>query len=81
MNYKKIKKEFDSLDEQEQWSWLLKCGVDYQDSIQINLDNDSTDISFINEEDAPLMYFKAYIGNSQGVEYILKALGFNVESV
>ena len=81
MDYKKIKKEFDSLDEKQQWEWILK--IDFKDKIQINLDNDSTDISFLDDEsgDAELMYFKSYIGNGQGVNYILEALGFNVEDV
>lgn len=81
MDYKTIKKEFDSLDEKEQWEWLLK--IDFKDKIQINLDNDSTDIYFLDDEseDAELMYFKSDIGNRQGVNYLLEALGFNVEDV
>lgn len=79
MNYKEIRDKFDSLDIQGQWDWFLK--IDFKDKIQVNLDNDSTDFYFIDNDDAGLFCFKADIGNRKGVFCILKSLGFNVQPV
>lgn len=79
MEFEKIKKEFDSLDAKQQWQWLINTS--FKDKIQINLDNDCTDISFPGFEDAKILYFKSDIGNRQGVNYLLEALGFKVYDV
>jgi len=76
-NSKKMnKKNFDALDEKEQWAWLL-ANKDLVE--QIDLDNDVTYISFRGEEDESR--FKSDIGNRQGVNYLLEALGFSVYDV
>lgn len=80
MELAKIKKQFDSLDEQEQWKWLID--TDLKPHFTVFLDNDDTHIYF--EEDTEADYvlrFKDDIGNRQGVNNLLMALGVNVQDV
>lgn len=70
------KQKFDTLSEKRQWAWLLENKEAVE---QIELDNDETYISFKGEEDE--CRFKADIGNRQGVNYLLEALGFAVFDV
>lgn len=72
-----LKTEFDALTEKEQWKWL----IENKDKVaQIDLDNDETYISFI-DDDENESRFKADIGNRQGVNYLLEALGLAVYDV
>ena len=78
MNYLKIKNEFNSLTESEQWLWAVKN----KDLIEMTLDNDNTTFVFKEEdksEDCTLFIFKADIGNRWGVEFLMKHLGFTIE--
>lgn len=82
MNLEKLKKEFDSLSEREQWDWLLNRARTFQDKFEISLDNDNTTIHFFEDKEADYMlYFKDDIGNRCGVEHVLKSLGFNADGV
>lgn len=72
-----LKAEFDALPEKEQWEWLIK---NKEKVSQIDLDNDETYISFI-DDDENESRFKADIGNRHGVNYLLEALGFAVYDV
>ncbi len=80
MDYNKLKKEFNDLDADSQWIWLVNCP--FKDRIKITLDNDSTDFCFVDipESDNPgLFYFKSDIGNRYGAASLLEALKFKVE--
>lgn len=72
-----LKTEFDALTEKEQWKWLIE---NKDKVVQIDLDNDETYISFI-DDDENESRFKADIGNRQGVNYLLEALGLAVYDV
>lgn len=72
-----LKTEFDALTEKEQWKWLIE---NKDKVVQIDLDNDETYISFI-DDDENESRFKADIGNRQGVNYLLEVLGFAVYDV
>ncbi len=72
-----LKTEFDALPEKEQWKWLIE---NKEKVTKIDLDNDETYISFIGDDENESR-FKADIGNRQGVNYLLEALGFAVYDV
>jgi hypothetical protein len=70
--------EFNQLSESQQWQWAL----DNKASIQLYLDNDSTNFTFNDEdksEDCTFGKFKADIGNREGAGILLEALGFSFE--
>ena len=80
MDYKKLKKDFDSLSEQEQWVWA----INHKDKITLGLDNDQTDFTFNDEdktEDCTMCYFKADVGNRWGVGMLLSAVGLKYQHV
>jgi hypothetical protein len=80
MNYQKIKKEFDNLDESQQWVWADKFKIE----ITLDLDNDNTTFTFDKEDktnDCTLCMFKADIGNRSGISFLLSALGFKGHNV
>lgn len=66
--------EFDALNEQEQWNWVVRNS----DSVKIiELDNDETDIRLKewDEENGEYSRFKSWLGNGPGIENLLTALG------
>ena len=75
MNYERLKKEFNSLTEKEQWAWA----ANHKAEITLDLDNDNTTFTFNKEDktdDCTLFMFKADIGNRWGVPFLLSAVGF-----
>lgn len=75
MNYKRLKEEFNSLTEKEQWVWV----VNHKSEITLDLDNDNTTFTFNEEDktdDCTLFMFKADVGNRWGVQMLLSAVGF-----
>jgi len=82
MNLNKIKTDFDNLEANKQWLWLIN--TDLKNYFQIGLDNDTTSICFDSDSDAEadyIMYFKSDIGNREGVTDLLNMLGCKVEGV
>lgn len=73
------KHSFDQLSPEAQWQWVL----DNKERILVTLDNDSTDITFPDDEsdDPQVWYLKSDIGNRAGVEILLGLVGVNAESV
>jgi hypothetical protein len=80
MNLQEIKSQFDKMDEQEQWAWLVV--TDLKKEFVLWMDNDTTSIYFKSDEDANYpLYFKDDIGNRCGVEHLLKAIGVDAQDV
>lgn len=76
---KEMKKEFDKLRPHDQWAWLFR----YIDDIVIQVDNDETYISVLNDndEESCSLRLKKDIGNREGVIELLKYLNFMVIKV
>lgn len=75
-----LKKEFDSLDEKQQWEYAIKC----KEEITLYLDNDNTSFTFDKEDkedDCTMFYFKADIGNRWGIGYLFSIIGLKCEEV
>jgi len=80
MNYEKLKKEFNRLNEKKQWAWAAK----YKAGITLELDNDNTTFTFDSEDkrdDCTLFVLKADIGNRWGIQFLLSAVGFKGDYV
>ena len=79
MNLLKSKQEFAKLSPQAQYDWLMK-----QDKslFMIYLDNDGTELIFHSDKDCDYPFtFKKYLGDCNGVELLLKAIGINTQVV
>ena len=75
-----VQKEFDRLDEQGQWNWLVTTNL--KDQFVLYMDNDDTSIYFNDDEDADyVLRFKGYLGTSVGGECLMKAIGVNAQFV
>lgn len=78
-----LNREWQKLSGKSQWLFALE----HKDRIKVNLDNDDTYITFLNEEnfedsdDMNILTFDNYIGNSAGVEDLLEAIGIKAEGV
>ncbi len=80
MDLKEIKNSFDEMSCEEQWAWLVH--TELKDKFKIYLDNDDTFIYFIEDTKSDYcLRFKDDIGNRGGVNYLLEALGLNVQGV
>lgn len=81
LNIEQLSKEFDLLDEVEQWEFVLK----HKDNIKMILDNDNTTFTFVDDNgedlDDPFNYFsiKAWIGHDYGVRILLPLIGIDAE--
>jgi hypothetical protein len=84
--------QFNALESKEQWKFVLGLSPEQKAKVEISLDNDETYICFNDGEPDPYALdddepnqiehrFKDYIGNAQGVNDLLEALGFNVQDV
>jgi hypothetical protein len=73
------KNSFDQLSPEAQWEWALEN----KERILVTLDNDSTDITFPDDEseDPQVWYLKADVGNRWGIEILLPLIGIKAESV
>lgn len=72
-----VKKEFDALNKESQWIWLLNCS--FKEKLIIKLDNDSTYIEIEGADE--YLSLKADIGDREGVHLLFKAIGIYCESV
>ena len=80
MNLQEIKSQFDEMNEEQQWAWLV--ATDLKDSFRLFLDNDNTSILFNDDEEAEhVLYFKADIGDRSGLDFLLKSIGVTAEGV
>lgn len=79
MNYQKERNNFNALTAKEQWFFAIHN----KEQIKIELDNDDTYFTFINDKsEEPVVFtFDCYLGSSEGAFHLLEALGFNVEFV
>lgn len=74
---------FDKCESDAQWAFVLALKIP-RESIQVDLDNDNTSISFGETDedgDDDLRFFKDYAGDGLGTQYLLRALGFVCEYV
>ena len=74
-DYNALRREFDSLEESDQWIWA----ANYKAEIELDLDNDNTTFTFNEEaktDECTLFIFKADIGNRWGIPYLLNSVGF-----
>ena len=70
VNYKQFKKEFNNLDDKQQWEWAFK----HKEEITLQLDNDNTTFTFDEElktDDCTLFVFDSDIGDRDGILYLL----------
>lgn len=83
INYKKLAKQVNKLDDTEKWEWVR----DNQDlNITVNLDNDDTYVTFddFDEEDDDgevVIRFDGYLGWSDGIFSLLEVMGIKAEGV
>jgi len=71
----------DQITDLERWKWLR----DNPGKLVVMLDNDSTLVRFAAEDDAPediiLMNFESWVGNDDGIFYLLNAVEIRAEGV
>ena len=75
VNYKQLKKEFNNLNNKQQWEWAFK----YKEEITLQLDNDNTTFTFDEElktDDCTLFIFDLDIGDRFGILHLLNVIGF-----
>ena len=75
-------REFKSLNNDlERWKWV-KDNQGEENLPQVDLDNDDTCLCIdIGDDDYEFLQFDNYVGWSDGVEILLKAMGIKAESV
>lgn len=74
-DYSDLITELKSMSAKEQWQWIISS--DIKDKFKIELDNDSTYLTF---EDG-YVDLKSDIGNREGVTHLLESLGLKVTGV
>lgn len=78
------RKQFEKLDEQEQWNWVVANAKQIN---SIALDNDTTYVMSDcfkekgNDECNGSITMKSFLGNGWGIDHLLEALGIKSEGV
>ena len=63
----------------DRWGWVVDIKDNGTVQMRLFLDNDTTFIEFPTHEDAEILRFDWYIGNSEGICNLLDALSINYE--
>jgi hypothetical protein len=75
-DYSDVIAELKSMSAKEQWQWIISS--DIKDQFKIDLDNDTTFLSF---GESGYVVLKSDIGNREGTIHLLEALGIKADYV
>lgn len=75
--YRILVDHINSLDDCKIWEYI----IEHKDKILVQLDNDDTFAYFVDDEDQNIIQLTWYIGNSNGIEILLDAIGVKAEGV